>query len=93
MKRSGKVGCIVGVSVEERIETALQLCVSYGVHGRSPLSVLPSHGRSSSSSPLHPFASHEMATSSEVSTAMRGDRLWVIESGGEGIFLPSLPFR
>ena len=70
-----------------------QLSVSYGAHGRSPLSVLPSHGRSSSSSPLHPFASHDMATSSEVSTAMRGDRLWVIESGGEGIFLPSLPFR
>ena len=38
-----------------------------------PLSVAPSHGRSNSSNPRHPFASQAVTTSSEVRTAIRGD--------------------
>lgn len=52
-----------------------------------PLSVPPSHGRSSSSKPLQPFASHADFTSSEDNTATRGDNGCTIESGGEGMMV------
>lgn len=51
----------------------------------SPLSVPPSHGRSSSLSPRQPFAAHESATSSDARTATRGLSDWIIESGGAGM--------
>lgn len=73
------------MSVLDSIETIHQLQRSSLGSVRSPLSVAPSHGRSNSSNPLHPFASQDVTTSSEVRTAIRGEIDWTIDKGGEGI--------
>lgn len=80
------MGCTVGVSVVDNIETEFyQQGTIYQSKKGTPLSVPPSHGLRSSWRPAQPFSCDDRTTSSEVRTAMRGERDWRMERGGDGI--------